>query len=491
MYKTMLMITRSYFDILRVRNLISWQEMGFTFLSEAHPITGFDKFESLKPDVLILQHNLSASDIQCYIEKREKSQLATQIVLFTHQEMCQFRPRPWLHFLDWDNLTAQCFFDVIKSITKTLDTRQQEKTTSDSEKGETEQKTGFEALIQKVSADTFILLRIIQKEKSLNKKERASLCHGVTKLLMRYHGGIAFEEQLDGFGVCIGLPEMRNNALVEAIIHDIKNLLQKRITKPIALLKSEICTRESIPLQLQLLNELEQIHFFCSEVFVLSHTYVSIYRRINTESSPYLVQRFLVSLLCGDLPLLSDTLSEIYLRIIKPTMDDKVLAFYRKQIFRCIRIHLTLQQESLEESWSRLPASWTIEEELQELISLCSSLISTYSKPVHAYSPLVAQCLILISNRYVEPISLNDLAEELKVSKSYLSRAFNKAVGLGVVAYLQQVRIEAAKSMMMNGTASIRVIAQNNGFLDPQYFTRVFRQIEGMSPSAYIELLSK
>ena len=62
-------------------------------------------------------------------------------------------------------------------------------------------------------------------------------------------------------------------------------------------------------------------------------------------------------------------------------------------------------------------------------------------------------------------------------------------MGSGVVNCLQAIRVHAAALEILNGESSIQALAQNAGFSDPKYFSRVFKQIVGESPSAYIKRL--
>jgi AraC-like DNA-binding protein len=98
---------------------------------------------------------------------------------------------------------------------------------------------------------------------------------------------------------------------------------------------------------------------------------------------------------------------------------------------------------------------------------------------------LVRKAMASIHERYREPISLKDIARALGVSKEYLARCFHQETGVTVVTYLNRYRIGQAKARLDAGRDSLTEIALEVGFASGPYFSRVFRQEVGMSPSEY------
>jgi AraC-like DNA-binding protein len=71
------------------------------------------------------------------------------------------------------------------------------------------------------------------------------------------------------------------------------------------------------------------------------------------------------------------------------------------------------------------------------------------------------------------------------MSKRSFLRAFQAATGKSPIAYLIQLRINRAASLLRRGDDSITDIAFLVGFRDSNYFTRQFRKVFGTSPRAY------
>jgi YesN/AraC family two-component response regulator len=98
---------------------------------------------------------------------------------------------------------------------------------------------------------------------------------------------------------------------------------------------------------------------------------------------------------------------------------------------------------------------------------------------------LVRKAMARIHEQYTEPISLKDVAHSVGISKEYLARCFHQETGMTLVTYLNRYRISQAKARLEAGEQNLADIALGVGFSSVPYFSRVFRQEVGVSPSAY------
>ncbi len=90
-----------------------------------------------------------------------------------------------------------------------------------------------------------------------------------------------------------------------------------------------------------------------------------------------------------------------------------------------------------------------------------------------------------ISNHYMEHLSLAGLSEQFYVDPSYLSRRFSQKFGETITAYITRCRMDRAKELMADENNKLEVISFEVGYDDYNYFSRVFRRFEGISPSEY------
>jgi signal transduction histidine kinase/AraC-like DNA-binding protein len=98
---------------------------------------------------------------------------------------------------------------------------------------------------------------------------------------------------------------------------------------------------------------------------------------------------------------------------------------------------------------------------------------------------LVKQASAYIQQNYTRSFSLEELAETIGVSRSYLSRIFKMDTGISPWDYLNRFRIQKAKELLLLTDESITAIAAGVGYEDVGYFGRVFHDIAGRSPRAY------
>lgn len=88
---------------------------------------------------------------------------------------------------------------------------------------------------------------------------------------------------------------------------------------------------------------------------------------------------------------------------------------------------------------------------------------------------------------YVQHITLDQLSTDFFISKYYLVHTFKEQYGVSIQSYLQSVRITHAKQMLRFSDKSIEEIGLEVGIGELNYFSRVFKEVEGVPPSVYRE----
>ena len=127
----------------------------------------------------------------------------------------------------------------------------------------------------------------------------------------------------------------------------------------------------------------------------------------------------------------------------------------------------------------------------QELIVI---LIRALRSAVHAQSRetaeearrrIISQVVAYLHNFYHHPLSLEEIAQVAGLSPNYFCEVFKQHVGQTVISYLNDLRIDAARQMLRTTDKPIAQIARAVGFRSVYYFSRLFKRLCGISPSAY------
>lgn len=80
---------------------------------------------------------------------------------------------------------------------------------------------------------------------------------------------------------------------------------------------------------------------------------------------------------------------------------------------------------------------------------------------------------------------LEDIADELNLSISYMSSCFKKNMGMSIMKYYKKIKINRAKTLLKNTDKSILEISTNLSFCDQCNFSKIFKEIVGLSPIEY------
>lgn len=93
-----------------------------------------------------------------------------------------------------------------------------------------------------------------------------------------------------------------------------------------------------------------------------------------------------------------------------------------------------------------------------------------------------------LSEHFRDPLSLEEVAEQVGISPAYFSTLFKKELGIGFSEYLIQLRCDEAKRLMRTTREPLAVISESVGYQDAKYFSRIFRRTVGIKPSEYRKL---
>lgn len=106
------------------------------------------------------------------------------------------------------------------------------------------------------------------------------------------------------------------------------------------------------------------------------------------------------------------------------------------------------------------------------------------------HSKLIQDVLNYIAMFLSSDLSLDHIAQQYAVNKCYLSTQFHKEMKINYSEYVNQIRIDHALKMIDLNQGTLQEIAEECGYHDLTYFSKVFKKQKGMSPSAYRDITS-
>ncbi|WP_134684004.1 response regulator [Brevibacillus migulae] len=98
---------------------------------------------------------------------------------------------------------------------------------------------------------------------------------------------------------------------------------------------------------------------------------------------------------------------------------------------------------------------------------------------------VIERVLSFIHEHFQEDITMEQAAEHVNLSPFYFSKMFKLHSGETFIDYLTRLRIERAKRLIANLELSLKEICFEVGYKDPNYFSRVFKKVTGLTPTEY------
>lgn len=115
---------------------------------------------------------------------------------------------------------------------------------------------------------------------------------------------------------------------------------------------------------------------------------------------------------------------------------------------------------------------------------ICDSISTSRERE---YENLVSRVKAYINENYAKNISLDDVSRMVDISPYYFSKLFKQEVGENFIEYVTGVRMKHARHLLEDPKYSIKEVCVMSGYGDPNYFSRIFKKYEGMTPSEYRE----
>jgi len=99
--------------------------------------------------------------------------------------------------------------------------------------------------------------------------------------------------------------------------------------------------------------------------------------------------------------------------------------------------------------------------------------------------PEVNKIIQYIEQNYDQDITLGSLAKYVMMGENYVSALFKKKTGETLIHYLHRIRVDKAIELLLNTDLPVNRIGQRVGFMNDNYFIKIFKRMTGTTPSQY------
>ncbi|HIY03318.1 MAG TPA: response regulator [Candidatus Blautia faecipullorum] len=123
---------------------------------------------------------------------------------------------------------------------------------------------------------------------------------------------------------------------------------------------------------------------------------------------------------------------------------------------------------------------------LEKIREVCCNIMDSREKETVT---VVERAKNYIRKNYQKDISLDEVSRQADISPYYFSKLFKQETGKNFIEYLTEVRLLKAKELLAVPGCSIKEICAMSGYSDPNYFSRIFKKYEGVTPSEFRERL--
>ena len=102
-------------------------------------------------------------------------------------------------------------------------------------------------------------------------------------------------------------------------------------------------------------------------------------------------------------------------------------------------------------------------------------------------SPIIVKSCAIIHESLSSDVSLEDIARRVEISPFYFSKLFKEETGENFIDYLTMARVRRAKELLLDRDLSVRDVSMESGYADPNYFSKLFKKVVGLTPTEYRE----
>lgn len=197
----------------------------------------------------------------------------------------------------------------------------------------------------------------------------------------------------------------------------------------------------------------------------------------------------------GDKEKALSTLNELFIEVFKEDITPVNLKFIYIDIINSVFKTILETNNSIKdfsdfsiEFFEQLNRLQTVDEIYKWLTDTIIKIIDLHNKFKNSKRrKIIDKAIEYINSHYKEPLTLNCVAEKLYFNSSYFCKIFKEETGKSFTKYLINYRMQKAKELLGDSTLKVYEVGERVGYDDSQYFAKIFKATQGVTPMQYRE----
>lgn len=485
-----------------IKCLFDYEALGFTICGEAADGSqAYSQILDLQPDVVLMDIRMPGMTGLEVVEKLRGQGYTGRIVIVSS-------------FTDFHYAQEAIRHGVQSYITKPIDEDELEKILRQFKDDlDREQQESNASALYRRKAHESIIREILKGRSDLRQSELADLRLNADRyqvaICEKYSDDSTdYASQLDSL---FKYPNRENSAYDHITFHNNEVYLLKgstviqtfldRLNRDFAVnslfvtLGRPVSTLEDIHLSYQDAAQLKQRRFFCSEsLHVLDQTCLPLGESRAPVIDSALVQEYADALLSRiqsfNRKAMAQTMQELQQKLTESADTIEAIKMFLVSVYIQVKnqmLHLYPNDMAPFASTTGLIGSIEKSIYLSQIIALIQNRFDTIISALGTSNrdTVLDEILHYIHHNYASNITLEDISQLFGYNRSYLGKIFSKKMGQNFNSYIDQVRIERSKEMLLSDDAKVYSIAARVGYKNVDYFHIKFKKYVGISPAEY------
>ena len=511
-----------------LKTTIDWEANGFTIVAEAsNGEQGYEQYKKHQPDVIITDIKMPKRDGIWLIEQiRKENQLVRILILTVHDDFSYARKALKVDVDDYilkSEIEDEELVAIMRNVKKNLDQQNSVKHVDEKEltnKNDIKRsifadliKCDFnldEGLLDRCSSIEFpvtntrfvfmsILINMNKSEIDVDSNLLNQMNHAVMNILLDLLAERQLEyiymNQANRYMIFLSSPAL-NEAELSRLLHSANSSAKQYFDCSLGIIYTDVFgdIKEAETIY-KSFSEKELILFykygkrFSANANSISFDEPNVFN-MRKEHNKKIVEAISAENIDGVKKLI-DGLGEYFEQSsVNPKLVKIFYSNLMNDIFSNYGLYLANREvfKTYEHYHYRIENAESLQSILQLLDDFIQKLFNEIRQTRYSNSTvLINSAINFIEYHYDEKISLDDVAQKLHLSKHYLCSVFKKATGENMSLYINKLRIEKAKSLLLEPNGRAKEIFEEVGYSNQQYFSKVFKRITGMTVMEYKE----